>query len=103
VAKAAQALVDRLRPIEEELIQTKAVSRGDTLNFPVKLNGKLAALKGTIANGDGAPTASQRGVFDDLSRRVQTQLDRLSEVLATEVAFLNQSIENANLKPVGLS
>lgn len=103
VAQAAQALIDRLRPIEEELIQVKAVSRGDTLNFPVKLNGKLAALAGTIANGDGAPTASQRGVFEDLSQRVQTQLDQLSEVLATEVAFLNQSIENANLKPIGLT
>jgi len=102
VGKAAQALIDRLNPIEEELIQVKAVSRGDTLNFPVKLNGKLAALEGTIASGDGAPTASQRGVFEDLSQRVQTQLDQLSEVLATEVAFLNQSIENANLKPIGI-
>ncbi len=103
VAKAAQTLIDRLKPIEEELVQVRAVSRGDTLNFPVKLNGKLAALEGTIATGDGAPTASQRGVYEELSGRVQTQLDQLSEVLATEVAYLNQSIENANLKPVGLT
>src|SRR5581483_3335015 len=89
VSKAASDLIERLRPIEEELIQVNAKTRGDTLNFPVKLNGKLAALTGVISSGDGPPTASSREVFDDLSKRVQTQLDQLGEVLATEVAFLN--------------
>ncbi|MBV9896533.1 MAG: glycosyl hydrolase [Chloroflexi bacterium] len=102
VNKAAQAVVDRVKPIEAELIQVNARTRGDTLNFPVRLNGKLAALKGTIASADSAPTAGARSVFDDLSGRVQTQLDQLSEVLATEVAFLNQSIQNANVPVVGL-
>jgi hypothetical protein len=82
-------------------MQVNAKSREDTLNFPVRLNGKLAALKGMVASADGPPTASARAVFDDLSARVQTQLDQLSEALATEVAFLNQSIENAHLSPVG--
>jgi hypothetical protein len=102
VQKAATALLERLKPIEAELIQAKAVSRGDTLGLPVRLNGKLAALQGSIASGDGAPTTSARGVYEDLSRRVQTQLDQLGEVLATEVAFLNQSISNTGLPPVGV-
>jgi photosystem II stability/assembly factor-like uncharacterized protein len=101
VQKAAEVLLERLEPIEAELIQTKAVSRGDTLGLPVKLNGKLASLQGLIASGDGAPTTASRGVYQDLSRRVQTQLDQLGEVLATEVAFLNQSIDNARVPPVG--
>jgi photosystem II stability/assembly factor-like uncharacterized protein len=101
VQNAANALLERLKPVEAELIQARAVSRGDTLGLPVKLNGKLAALEATIASGDGAPTTATREVFEDLSRRVQTQLDQLSEVLATEVAFLNQSIDNAKLPPVG--
>ncbi|MBV9577569.1 MAG: glycosyl hydrolase [Chloroflexi bacterium] len=101
VRRAASAVLERLEPIEAELIQTRAVSRGDTLGMPVKLNGKLASLAALIASGDGAPTAAARGVFSDLSARVQTQLDQLGEVLATEVAFLNQSIDNARLPPVG--
>jgi len=100
VQRAAEALLERLTPIEAELIQAKAVSRGDTLGIPVKLNGKLASLAGLIASGDGAPTVASREVFGDLSRRVQVQLDQLGEVLATEVAFLNQSIANAGLPPV---
>jgi photosystem II stability/assembly factor-like uncharacterized protein len=102
VYTAALALLDRLKPIEAELIQAEAKSRGDTLNFPVGLNGKLATLLGVIASADSAPTAGARAVAEDLSARVQTQLDQLSEVLATEVAFLNQSIENARLPPVGV-
>ena len=102
VHKAATALIDRLKPIESELIQTEAKSRGDTLNFPVRLNGKLAYLIGVAASADARPTASAQEVGQDLSNRVQTQLDQLSEALATEVAFLNQAIENAKLPPVGV-
>ena len=102
VDKAARAVVERLKPIEAELIQAQAKSRGDELNFPIRLNGKLAYLKGTIASADGSPTASSRAVFEDLSARVQTQLDQLAEAVATEVAFLNQAIRNANLPPVGV-
>ena len=102
VHKAATALIERLKPIEGELIQAEAKARSDTLNFPIRLNGKLASLTSMIASGDGAPTASAQGVFEDLSKRVQTQLDQLGEVLATEVAYLNQSIQNAKLPPVGV-
>ena len=102
VHSAAQALVDRLKPIEGELIQADARSRGDELNLPVRLNAKFAALMSTIGSGDGRPTASSQAAFEDLSTRLQTQLDQLSEVLATEVAFLNQSIANANIPPVGV-
>ena len=101
VARAAEALIERLKPIEAELIQVNAKARGDQLNFPSRLNAKLAYVMGVIASSDAAPTASARSVFDDLSNRLQTQLDQLSEAMATELAFLNQSIQNANLPPVG--
>jgi len=102
VFKAARALVERLKPIEAELIQVEAKSRGDTLNFPVRLNGKLAALQAVVASADAAPTRSSTAVADELAMRLQRDLDQLSEVLATEVAYLNQSIENARLPPVGM-
>jgi hypothetical protein len=101
VAKAARTVIERLKPIEAELIQVKARSRGDILNFPVRLNGKLAALVGHVASADGAPTASGSAVYSDLSTRIQVQLDQLREALATEVAFLNQAIRNVDLAPVG--
>jgi hypothetical protein len=102
VAKAAQAVIDRLKPIEAELIQVEIKSRGDSLLFPVRLNGKLGYLAGVVASADAAPTASSQQVFDDLSTRVQAQLDQLSETLVTEVGNLNETIRNANLPAVGM-
>jgi hypothetical protein len=102
VAKAALAVVERLKPIEAELIQVEAKSRGDSLGFPIRLNGKLAALAGLVGSADAAPTASSKQVFDDLSRRVQAQLDQLSETVVTEVGNLNEAIRNANLPTVGV-
>jgi len=101
VAKAAQAVIDRLKPIEAELIQVEAKSRGDSLLYPVRLNGKLAYLAGVVASADAAPTASSKRVFDDLSKRVQAQLDQLAETVVTEVGDLNETIRNANLPAVG--
>jgi photosystem II stability/assembly factor-like uncharacterized protein len=100
VAKAVLAVVERLKPIEAELIQVEAKSRGDSLNFPVRLNGKLAYLAGVVASADAAPTAVSKQVFDDLSQRVQAQRDQLAETVVTEVGNLNQAIRTANLPPV---
>jgi hypothetical protein len=102
VEAAARALIERLNPIEAELLQVKAKTRGDALKFPVRLNGKLAALMGSLASADAPPTASSKLVMHELDQRVQAQLDQLSETLATEVAFLNQAIGNAGLAPVGV-
>jgi hypothetical protein len=101
VAEAAQAVVERLKPIEAELIQVEARSRGDSLNYPVRLNGKLAALVGVVASADAAPTASAKQVFGELSSRVQAQLDQLAEAVVTEVGNLNERIRTANIPPVG--
>ena len=49
----------KLTAVEEELIQTKIKSSQDALNFPIKLNNKLAALdvergqRGLCADGSG--------------------------------------------------
>ena len=102
VALAAKSIIDRLKPIEAELINVEAKSRGDTLNFPVKLNGKLAALSANISSADAAPTTSASAVYNDVSTRVQAQLDQLSETLVTEVGNLNDAIRKAELPAVGV-
>ena len=84
-----------------ELIQVEVKSRGDVLLYPVRLNGKLGYLAGVVASADAAPTTSSKQVFDDLSKRVQAQLDQLAEAVVTEVGNLNETIRNANLPAVG--
>ena len=46
IPEAVKAIKEKLQAIEDELIQHRAKSMQDTLNFPVKLNAKLASLAG---------------------------------------------------------
>jgi hypothetical protein len=55
VRAAADALAKKLTAIEETLYQTKAQSSQDVLNFPIRLNNKLASLAGAAGMGDNRP------------------------------------------------
>src|SRR5262249_42021687 len=85
IADAAKALSAKLTAIEEELYQTKNQSNQDPLNFPIRLNNKLAALAGSIAGADAQPTDQHVAVYEDLVSRINAQLEKLKQVMATDV------------------
>jgi photosystem II stability/assembly factor-like uncharacterized protein len=89
ISKAARSLKEKLSPIEDELTQSKAKTRQDTMNWPVKLNGKLAWLAAVVASALAAPTRQQYELFVDLSQRIDVQLQRLREIIDTDVAAFN--------------
>src|SRR6185437_3132053 len=89
VAAAAKDLRDKLLAIEGELTQVKAKVRSDTMDHPIKLNAKVAALAAVVSSGEAAPTSQARQVFEDLSARVAEQLQRLSKLIDTDVAAFN--------------
>jgi photosystem II stability/assembly factor-like uncharacterized protein len=74
VADAGKSLDKKMTEVEETLIQTKAKSGQDVLNFPIRLNNHLAALAGVVASADTAPTKQSYDVFDMLSKSVDEQL-----------------------------
>ena len=102
VVKAAAKLRHELSGIEEELIQTKAVSRQDTLNFPIKLNAKLAGLAAATAMGDAAPTRSMGEVFAELSRRVDVQLARLERTMKGDVRAFETLARRSRIPVIGV-
>ncbi len=95
-------MIERLKPIEEELIQVKWKAKGDELLFPARLNAKLAGLSSRVATADSAPTAAEQALSAELSGRLQAQLDQLSETVVTEVANLNEAIRRSELGAVGV-
>ena len=97
VVRAGKSLKDKLFAVEDELVQSKAKSRQDTLHLPVKLNAKLAALSGVVASADTAPTRQEYELFDDLVGRIDVQLKRLREILDREVAAFNKLIRESNV------
>jgi hypothetical protein len=101
IKEAAQNVIDRLKPIEGELIQAEAKSRGDTLNMPVKLNGKLAVLVGVVSSADGPPTRASQQVVEALSEQMESHFEQLRQTVSGAVEALNAAIRDANLPPVG--
>ena len=90
----AKEIRKALKEIEEALMQTKAEATQDVLNFPIRLNNKLAALSSTVETGLGRPTRQQYEVFADLSAKVDVQLERLKPILEGQFTQFIDEIEN---------
>ncbi len=101
LATAATSLRRKAGAVEEALVQVKAKSRQDTLNFPAKLNMKLAALLGSVGGADFAPTKGMRDVHEDLARRVDAQLARWDAILATDVPAFDRLVRSSGVPVVG--
>lgn len=100
ITDAAKSLSAKLTAIEEELYQTKNQSNQDPLNFPIRLNNKLAALAGSIAGADAQPTDQHYGVYEDLVSRINAQLGKLEQALATDVPAFNKLVREQNVPAV---
>jgi hypothetical protein len=97
---SAQALIDKLTEVEGEIYQHRLRSGQDPLNYPIRLNNKLAALQGTVESGDYRPTEQSYTVFRELSGRLDTQLARLEALIKSDLAAVNTSLAAAGLPPI---
>ncbi len=100
IVDAAKSLNAKLTAIEEELYQTKNQSNQDPLNYPIKLNNKLAALTGVVASADAAPTDQSYAVYEDLTGRINAQLEKLKQVMATDVPAFNKLVRERDVPAV---
>jgi len=97
IAKRAKALSTALSEIEGEIYQVRNRSNQDPLNYPIKLNNKIAALAGVVGGGDARPTDQSVAVFEELSASLQGYLDRLREIVATGVPEFNRLVREADV------
>jgi photosystem II stability/assembly factor-like uncharacterized protein len=100
IHQAAQALQDKLSTIEEELIQHRAESTLDGLRLPSRLNTKLASLTSVVASADAVPTRQSYEVFQEISARIDQQLERLYAVLDTDVPAFNTLLRDTAVPAV---
>ncbi|PYQ05405.1 MAG: glycosyl hydrolase [Acidobacteria bacterium] len=99
IADAADALDKKLTGVEEALYQTRNQSSQDPLNFPIRLNNKLAALAGVVS-GDAAPTDQSYVVYEDLTAKIDAELARLRQVIDTDVPAFNALVREQNVPAV---
>jgi hypothetical protein len=75
-------------------------SSQDPLNYPIKLNNKIAALSGVIESSDSKPTDQTYEVFKELSALLEEQLARRDATLKSELQRLNAALRREKLDPV---
>ncbi len=97
IVEAGKALDKKMTEVEEVLIQTKAKSGQDVLNFPVRLNNHLVALGGVVGSASTAPTLQSYEVFDMLSKQLNEQLAKWREIVSTDVSAYNNLVKQQDV------
>lgn len=94
VLDAASELDKKMTAPEEALYQTKNKSRQDPLNFPIRLNDKLAGLAGSAGTGDFPPTAQHIAVRQELFTAIDAELARLNAIWEKDLPALNKRLRD---------
>jgi hypothetical protein len=97
---AATALKKNLASVEESLYQTKNQSSQDPLNYPIRLNNKLAALAGVVQSADTAPTEQSYAVYDEIVVQIDAQIAKVAQIMKTDVPAFNQLVRDQNIPAV---
>jgi hypothetical protein len=69
IKKLADSINKQMTAVEEALYQTKSKSGQDVLNFPIRLNDKIAGVYGVAASGQNPPSKQVRESFAELRAR----------------------------------
>jgi photosystem II stability/assembly factor-like uncharacterized protein len=93
----ADALDQKMTPVEEELIQVNMKGSEANLAFPNKLNEEFDSFSSSVTAGDSAPTQQQVQVFKMLRGELDRQLAAWKQIMSTDVPAFNQVIKNSNV------
>ena len=100
IQKLADAVLVPLTAVEEEAYQVRNRSSQDPLNYPIKLNNKIAALAGVIESADNRPTDQSVEVFNELSAQLDAQLQKMTDTLKKQLPLLNAALKREKLDAV---
>jgi hypothetical protein len=95
----ADSLSKKMTEIEDAIYQTKLKSAQDILNYPIKLNDKIADLYHYAESGKTAPTKQVLEAFAELSALADVEINKWEAILKTEIPKLN-TMFHANSLPV---
>jgi hypothetical protein len=101
---ALRAAGERLRTsasaVEEKVYQVRNQSGQDPLNFPIRVNNRLANLLAMSERGDGRPTNNMPEIFGILTTELKGYTDQLAQVWRTDLAAVNRELTRAKLPPL---
>ena len=100
IKAAGEPLIEKLTSVEGEIYQYRNRSSQDPLNYPIRLNNKLAALQGLVEIGDSKPTDQSYAVFKELSGRLDKQFGQLDSLFSIDLANLNKLLQRKKIAPI---
>ncbi|MEO6447509.1 MAG: glycosyl hydrolase, partial [Gemmatimonadaceae bacterium] len=86
--------------VEENVYQVRNQSGQDPLNFPIRVNNRLANLLSMSERGDGRPTTNMPEIFTILSTELKGYTDTLDRVWKTDLVAVNKELARLNLPPL---
>ncbi len=101
--KTIDPFVAKITTVEEALYQVKNQSGQDPLNFPIKLNNRLASLRRSIESGDAKPTDGAYKVYKELSAELEEHLADLNSVLEKDLPKVNAILESSGVDQIEVS
>jgi photosystem II stability/assembly factor-like uncharacterized protein len=100
LAAAAKRLVANASEIEAQIYQVRNRSNQDPLNFPIRVNNRLANLLSMSEHGDGRPGNNMEEIFQIMVQRLKGHTDRLEQVWATDLRAVNRELARLGLESV---
>ncbi|NAY91920.1 glycosyl hydrolase [Muricauda sp. JGD-17] len=100
IKRTVTPFLEKLSAIEEELYQVKNQSGQDPLNFPIKLNNRLASLRRSVETGDAKPTNGHHKVYQELSAELEQHLGHLNGILEKDLRKVNNVLESSGLAQI---
>jgi hypothetical protein len=94
---AGEKLTTSSSAVEENIYQVRNQSGQDPLNFPIKVNNRLANLLSMAERGDGPPNNNLGEILNILSGELKGYTDRLAQVWATDLVAVNHELSRLNL------
>ena len=93
----------KISKIEKELYQTKNRSGQDPLNFPIRLNNKLAHLTSVASVGNFKPTDQMYDVRDELLILIDKELESWESIKSIDLEQLNTTIIKNNIQLISIN
>ena len=100
LAEAAERLRTAMDEVEGEIYQVRNRSNQDPLNFPIKVNNRLANLLSMSERGDGRPGSGMYAVFEIMVERLGGLLGELEGVWGEELEEVNAVLRGLGVEEI---
>lgn len=98
----ANKIVEELTNYENVLYQTKSKSNQDPLNFPIRLNNKLAHLNSLSSIGDFKPTDQSIEFKNEIVKLIDAELSKIYSIFDNDVKKLNKKVKQSDIDLINL-